>query len=463
MKNYNALIWLRNGIAALAIAGLYSIILVVLRTPQLSHFFSDQSMFKSALVIHVNLSVLVWLLAITCFIWSYSKVRTGFESSLARVAFTGMLLMAFSPLYPESEPIMNNYIPVLENIFFIIGLSLFGVIVLGFAIQTVCTSFMQCDLSDYGERIIAIAKFTSAFMFICVWLCFVLSFFSVDALSRLVPLDIDFYYEMLFWSGGHLLQFIYTQMLMLVLLVLAESWRGGRVSYFAVYEMLLALNFVLSLAVFWGHYQYDMADGSFKEFYTLHMIYTGGIVPTIFIATLLFEIIQKRISDVPKFVPIAFMSAILLFLFGGMIGVVISGVNVTIPAHYHGSIVGISTAFMGLSYMFCFQGNIYQKINKLGGVISYLLSKGKQIKSAKIGQKAASWQIVILTVGQFLHITGLALAGGYGVLRKTPGGDIALSAKIYMGMVGGGGLIAIIGGLMFVYVCARNLYSFQAE
>ena len=322
---------------------------------------------------------------------------------------------------------------------------------------------MQCNLFDYGERIIAITKFTSAFMFICVWLCFVLSFFSVDALSRLVPLDIDFYYEMLFWSGGHLLQFIYTQMLMLVLLVLAESWRGGRVSYFAVYEMLLALNFVLSLAVFWGHYQYDMADGSFKEFYTLHMIYTGGIVPTIFIATLLLEIIQKRISDVPKFVPVAFMSAILLFLFGGMIGVVISGVNVTIPAHYHGSIVGISTAFMGLSYMFCFQGNIYQKINKLGGVISYLLSKGKQIKSAKIGQKAASWQIVILTVGQFLHITGLALAGGYGVLRKTPGGDIALSAKIYMGMVGGGGLIAIIGGLMFVYVCARNLYSFRAE
>ena len=55
-------------------------------------------------------------------------------------------------------------------------------------------------------------------------------------------------------------------------------------------------------------------------------------------------------------------------------------------------------------------------------------------------------------------LAGLALAGGYGVLRKTPGGDIALSAKIYMGMVGGGGLVAIIGGLMFVYICVKNLY-----
>ena len=78
------------------------------------------------------------------------------------------------------------------------------------------------------------------------------------------------------------------------------------------------------------------------------------------------------------------------------------------------------------------------------------------------GLKAASWQITILTIGQFIHVAGLALAGGYGVLRKDPTGDIALSAKVYMGMVGGGGLIAIIGGLMFVYICVKNLYQSSA-
>ena len=71
--------------------------------------------------------------------------------------------------------------------------------------------------------------------------------------------------------------------------------------------------------------------------------------------------------------------------------------------------------------------------------------------------KLASIQIIILTVGQFFHILGLALAGGYGVLRKTPGAEIPFSAKVYMGMVGGGGLLAIIGGLIFVYICAKNL------
>ena len=72
-QNKSAINWLKNGIWALAFAGLYSIVLVILRTPQLSQIFTDKSAFKSSLIIHVNLSVLVWLLSITCIIWSYGS------------------------------------------------------------------------------------------------------------------------------------------------------------------------------------------------------------------------------------------------------------------------------------------------------------------------------------------------------------------------------------------------------
>ena len=112
--------WLKNGVTALAIAGLYSVILVALRTPGIAQIFSDPAIFRTALVIHVNLSVLVWLLAITSIIWSVSKVKSGFESLYAKVGFGGMVLMALSPLFPGSEPVMNNYIPMLENLIFII-------------------------------------------------------------------------------------------------------------------------------------------------------------------------------------------------------------------------------------------------------------------------------------------------------------------------------------------------------
>lgn len=455
-KNLDTIKWLKNGIIALAIAGLYSIILVLLRTPQLSHFFTDKSMFKSALVIHVNLSVLVWLLSIMAMSWSLNKFKTGFENVYSMLAFLGMMLVALSPLHPESVPVMNNYIPMLENIVFIVGLSLFGAGILCFAVQTVFTSFIKCS-EGYGGRLVAITNFTSSLMFILVWCCFTLSYKQLDALVEIVPLDLDFYYEMLYWSGGHLLQFIYTQLLMIVLLLLVETWKGGEIKFSSIYEVLLALNFFLSLAVFVGHARFDLADGVFKEFYTLHMIYTGGIVPTIFIALLYFEIFQERKKNTAGFIPVSFFASSLLFLSGGLIGVVISGVNVTIPAHYHGSIVGISVALMGLSYLVCFRHKVQENISDNLGVVSQFLVY-TQKDSPQQGVKAASWQVLILTVGQLLHVAGLALAGGYGVLRKTPGGEIALSAKIYMGMVGGGGLIAIIGGLMFVYICVRNLY-----
>lgn len=449
--------WLKNGIFALAIAGLYSVVLVVLRTPGLSQVFSDPMVFRTALVIHVNLSVLVWLLAITSAVWSVSKIKSGFESAYAKAGFVGMLLMALSPLFPGSEPVMNNYVPMLENLVFIIGLSLFGVVILIFSVQIVVMSFIKQDAFSYGDRIVVITKCTSALLFIGVWVCFILSYFGIDSLTNIVPLEIDYYYEMLFWSGGHLLQFIYTQVMMFALLALAETWKGGRLNYTNVYEMLLALNFVLALFIFIGHFYYDVSDGVFKEFFTLHMIYTGGLAPTIFILALLFELLTARIKNVPPFVSAAFLASSLLFLSGGLIGAIISGVNVTIPAHYHGSIVGISVAFMGLTYLICFKAEIKKTLIHSDGLIGRLYDVLENWQGNKSG-KVVAWQIYVITFGQLLHVAGLALAGGYGVLRKTPGSDIPFSAKMYMGMVGGGGLIAIIGGLMFVYICAKNLY-----
>ena len=449
--------WLKNGVFALAIAGLYSVVLVVLRTPGLGQVFSDPMVFRTALVIHVNLSVLVWLLAITSAVWSVSKIKSGFESAYAKAGFVGMLLMALSPLFPGSEPVMNNYVPMLENLVFIIGLSLFGVVILIFSVQIVVMSFIKQDAFSYGDRIVVITKCTSALLFIGVWVCFILSYFGIDSLTNIVPLEIDYYYEMLFWSGGHLLQFIYTQVMMFALLALAETWKGGRLNYTNVYEMLLALNFVLALFIFIGHFYYDVSDGVFKEFFTLHMIYTGGLTPTIFILALLFELLTARIKNVPPFVSAAFLASSLLFLSGGLIGAIISGVNVTIPAHYHGSIVGISVAFMGLTYLICFKAEIKKTLIHSDGLIGRLYDILENWQGNKSG-KVVAWQIYVITFGQLLHVAGLALAGGYGVLRKTPGSDIPFSAKMYMGMVGGGGLIAIIGGLMFVYICAKNLY-----
>ena len=126
-----------------------------------------------------------------------------------------------------------------------------------------------------------------------------------------------------------------------------------------------------------------------------------------------------------------------LFLYGGLLGLLITGQNVVIPAHYHGSIVGITLAFMGYAYLMLPQFG-YRAVAHM---------------------RTAYWQPIIYGVGQVMHVSGLAYSGGYGVLRKTAGGvgELAPNIKIALGFMGLGGVLAIAGGLMFVIVVAKAL------
>jgi len=115
----------------------------------------------------------------------------------------------------------------------------------------------------------------------------------------------------------------------------------------------------------------------------------------------------------------------------------IRGADVRIPAHYHGSIVGITLALMGLAYAL---------LPKLGFLRPL--------------PRAAEWQPWTYAVGQLLHIVGLVWSGGYGVQRKVAGAEQVLRSPAEvagMGMMGIGGAIAVIGGLMFAVIVLRVL------
>ena len=65
------------------------------------------------------------------------------------------------------------------------------------------------------------------------------------------------------------------------------------------------------------------------------------------------------------------------------------------------------------------------------------------------------WQPSIYASGTLLHVLGLAWSGGYGVQRKTAGaaqGLESIQQIAGMGLMGLGGMIAIIGGIIFLVV-----------
>ena len=128
----------------------------------------------------------------------------------------------------------------------------------------------------------------------------------------------------------------------------------------------------------------------------------------------------------------ALVTSIALFGAGGLIGYAIHGNNVRIPAHYHGAIVGVSIALMGVAY--------------------WLLPR---LGFAAPSPRLATWQCYLYGGGQLLHIVGLVWSGGYGVQRKVADGAVitrSLEQTVGMGLMGLGGLIAIVGGMLFVAV-----------
>jgi cytochrome c oxidase subunit 1 len=130
-------------------------------------------------------------------------------------------------------------------------------------------------------------------------------------------------------------------------------------------------------------------------------------------------------------------SSLALFCFGGLIGFTIAGSNVKIPAHYHGCIVGVTLALMGL---------VYHLLPRLGyGAPS---------------RRWATFSSYCYAVGQAMHIGGLMWSGGYGVQRKVAGAEQALrsaSEIAAMGVMGLGGLVAIVGGIVFVLVVLGSM------
>jgi heme/copper-type cytochrome/quinol oxidase subunit 1 len=135
----------------------------------------------------------------------------------------------------------------------------------------------------------------------------------------------------------------------------------------------------------------------------------------------------------------ALLWSLLLFGAGGLIGLAINGSNVKIPAHYHGAIVGVTLAFMGLAY--------------------HLLPR---MGYARPSPRLAALQPALYGAGQLAHVIGLVWSGGYGVQRKVAGADQVLRGfeqVAAMGLMGLGGLAAVAGGILFIVIVGRSLWT----
>ena len=426
-----AVAWLALGVCALAIAGVFAILLVLARTPWLAQALPTADFFRTALVVHVDQSVLIWFLAVAGALSSLLGTRSrGLLGWLAlALAASGCGLLAFAPWLGASDPLLNNYVPVLRHPLFFLALGLFGAGVLveaGRFLASPGPGDGRWDPRRVGMATVAVAVVTAAGTLLWTW----------HTLKGGTPDQA--YYEYLFWGPGHVLQFAYTQLMLVawvwvaptlgVRLALTDRWLSG----------LLVLG-VAPLAVVPVILAFYAPDSAQSVLAFTRLMQFGNAVAAVPLGIALLVGLLRRSPAAPRAGAAwgALVASLLLFAVGGVLGALIAGVNTVIPAHYHGSIVGVTLALIALTY---------HLLPGLGF-------------SSPLG-RVATWQPWVYASGQLLHVSGLAVSGAMGIQRKTAGSAQVLEGwapKAAMGVMGIGGLLAVVGGILFVVVVARVL------
>jgi len=427
--------WLLLALSALVIGGLFSILIVLSRTPYFQEIIPWVDFFHTALVVHVDMTVLVWFLGFAGVLWSLNTGVRCLRCAWLGLALcvAGTIVVSSAPFFGAADPLMNNYVPVLQHPLFFYGLGLFGI---GFAVLVLNGLVFSHSVGQTisGDGALRFGLYTALIAAAVSIAALIVSYVDMPEFAAGA-----YFYELLFWGSGHTLQFVHIQ-LMLVTWLWMATISGIRLKLSPrVALILFAIGLLPVLMTPFVYIMFDLGATAHQQAISLLMQYGGGLAALpigLIIAFSLAKSSLKNITPGPELY--ALMCSMLLFGVGGVIGYMISGSNVTVPAHYHGSIVAVTLAYMGITF---------HLLPRLG----FRQATGK----------AATWQPVIYAGGQLLHVIGLVWSGGYGVQRKTAGVEQGLDnieRVLGMGIMGLGGLIAVIGGIMFLVIVIKAMW-----
>lgn len=424
--------WLLLALGSLLLAGLLSLSVVLGRLPGLSLLIDDPLFFKRCLVVHVDLALVVWFYA---FASALAALRVGGRTGLlGRVAF-GVAALGVGGIVAGgfargAEPVLANYIPVIDHPLFLGGLALFFVGVLVFAMRGIAAPAAPAAFSlpaDAGAGVQAcgIALALAA----CVWL---------SALATL-PAGLTAYtfYEFLHWGPGHVLQVANVCAMLAVWLWIAAritgrpvlSARGGRFLFTA----LLAPHFVMPILTWRGALHPTYIEGATK-------LMRWGIFPVVLVTLFLVLRHLRRHRATPAAAEAVCLRAGLaasagLTVLGFLLGACIRSSTTLVPAHYHASLGGVTAAFMTASFLL-------------------LRSLGR----GEVAPRSGRAQLLCFGIGQAVFALGFGLGGVFGLGRKAFAGEQlvrGLGEQIGLVVMGLGGLAAAVGGVWFLVLVLR--------
>lgn len=430
--------WLFLAVLSLVFAGVFALMVALARTPVIEDFLPlGRDYIFVALVGHVVLAVVIWFLAFEGFLWIYSAsvhIGQGVWSVIlgwASLTFSGagVALVVISAIFGLGKAELANYVPVLLTPVFYIGLGSFA---LGVLLNLVngMAGVLRARADGIKLPNLTIGMAAAAFAIVTAFVCFALSAWFQISTGKIY---LDF--ERLFWGGGHILQFANTISLVTALMFLVYLIYGKEAISAGTSKVLYGIYLLAVMPAPFIFFIHDTSSQAYKDSFTALMRWGLGPSTAVFMLAAAFFVFSKKgvsfkeLGKRPGFSSL--MISIVIFAVGGILALMISGVNTIIPAHYHCVIGAVTIAFMGLFYevLPAFKRTVYSK-------------------------KMAVIQPYLYFAGILMFALGLYIAGTHGMARKTYGSAQNLNSAariIGMSVMGLGGVVSIAGGITFVW------------
>lgn len=443
--------WCTLAVGSLVIAGLLSLAVVVGRLPVLSRIIDDPLFFKRCLVVHVDLALVVWLYTFLSGLLALGSRRLTGVLPIATfvLAVSGVVAMLAGALMRGAQPILANYVPIIDHPLFSGGLAAFFLGTLFYFVHVLAAAAtrVKSDLpadTEIGLQAAAVAIVIAA----ATW---------VSARAGL-PDGLDVYTraEFLAWGPGHVLQAANTCAMLAVWLWLLERATGSvvlsRRAAKLVFGALVLPQAAMPLLTARGtlHTLYHTGATQLMRW----AIFPAVLVVLAFVVTHLrlhrrrASSAAARVSDSPGYIKrtalTGFAASASLALLGLILGACIRASTTLVPAHYHASLGAVTVAFMSAAYFVC----------------DLVRRRQSRVALSASVWRAARWQLAVFGIGQTVFALGFAIGGAYGLGRKAYAAEQhvrsagELTGLIVMGL---GGLVAVVGGLWFLFLLLREI------
>jgi cytochrome c oxidase subunit 1 len=467
------------GVLAILFGGIAAVLVLLTRWPAV-HLMGPVGYYRGLTFHGINM-LIFWIIFFEIAILYFAgAIILGSRVPWPKVAWAGFglmvagsLLIDVAVLQGRADVMFTSYVPLRAASHFYLGWILFAVgalvgVVNFFATLVVARNERTYEgsipLVTFGAvtaAIIAVATLAhGAIIYIPTWLW---------SLGVIQNLDAGMY-RLVWWGLGHPSQQINVSAMVAVWYLLATLTVGAtpvneKLSRTAFLLYILFINLAAA-----HHLLVDpMVSPAWKVWNTSYGMYLAVLASMVLGMTVpaavevaqrkkglskgLFEWLAKAPWGNPGFAALA-LSLVLFGFMGGITGVtfgaeqvnIISHNTLRIPGHFHTTVVaGTTLAFMGLTYY----------------VVPLIFRR--RIVSSKL----ATLQVYLFGIGIAIFSAGMTTAGSYAIPRRHWDVQFATStfqppieptAFFFLGIMGVGGLLAALGGALYVVLTVASVF-----